>query len=191
MLALRVGAASSRRQRQKVSMVEVLLRRRVRSILAMAYKVTEEAVESSMGIFYQSLLAGRASIRHAARIARSALLGNPLGRARHMYSLRLAGYLVPVLYNSEPSGGVPSEEPQKVVLNAVGRMMESVRQVLLVGMAAPGLDPVARDADLPEDLLGRDFNPFSLEMVISISPLVLLHGQGGVGKTELLRYACD
>src|SRR5437868_6495194 len=60
---------------------EVLLRSGTQHVLAMAYKVVEEAVEIFMNAFYQSLLINKYPVEGASRIARQALTNNRRRRA--------------------------------------------------------------------------------------------------------------
>lgn len=66
----------------------------------MAYKLNEEAVEIFMGAFYYALLVDRAPVEHATRIARRELLRDRSRRAWYMQRVRLADYVVPMLYVS-------------------------------------------------------------------------------------------
>ncbi|KAF5697688.1 CHAT domain-containing protein [Fusarium globosum] len=160
-------SASFRDSAPESNLAEVLFGYGMHSVLAMGYKVTEEAVEIFMSAFYHSLLIEGASIEHATRTARSALLRNRSRRAWYMQRVQLADFFVPVLYVSKLSYEAPETEHTITA--------SSSRQ----------------ETDSLQGLLGRDYNILSLETHLSVSPLVLLYGQGGVGKTELLRYACS
>jgi phage terminase large subunit-like protein len=156
----------------------------------MAYRVVEEAVEIFMAAFYQSLLARGASVHDATHVARAALLRNQSRRARYMHNVQLADYIVPVHYASSSHLDPPGINDvvgtgEAGVSSYVQRIFASLKQITPSGPAAGG--PLRKD--MPPGFLGRDYNILSLEMLLSVSRLVLVHGQGGVGKTELLRSA--
>ncbi|KAG7284484.1 hypothetical protein NEMBOFW57_010859 [Staphylotrichum longicolle] len=176
------NSASFRDSAPQSNLAEVLLLHGVKSVLAMAYKVVEEAVEIFMNSFYQSLLAESASVQDATRVARSALLRNKTRRARYMHNVQVLDYMVPVLYTSA-STFATTESTDSIF--SVDRMLASVRQLSTTTL---NWTPWRSKAPQAKALLGRDYNILSLEVLLSVSRLVLLHGQGGVGKTELLRY---
>jgi hypothetical protein len=175
------NSASFRDAAPGSNLAEVLLGHGVQSVVAMAYKVVEEAVEIFISVFYQALLAWNASVQAATCVGRSALLNNKSRRARYMYHVRLSDYIVPVLYTSDDSTQMNS--PNSDLHSPTGRSPTSIKPTLGTGQR-PG-------ASLAQRLRGRDYNILSLEMLLSISRVILVHGQAGVGKTELLRYICD
>lgn len=187
------NSASFRDASPGSNLAEVLLGYGVHSVLAMAYKVVEEAVELFMSAFYQALVANRTSVLDATRIARSALLRNQSRRARFLHTVHLADYIVPVLYTSaaevDVSTAVQSEsESYGSILALFEKAVGSLEQV----SSAQGSPSGTNDMDLVQGgLLGRDYNILSLEVLLSVSRIVYLYGQGGVGKTELLRYVCE
>lgn len=95
-------SASFRSSTSISNLAEVLLRRGIRSVLAMLYKVVDEAVEIFTNSFYQSLLVKELSVQDAARTCRQALMQNRSRRARYMHRVQLADYIVPTFYTSSP-----------------------------------------------------------------------------------------
>jgi CHAT domain/NB-ARC domain len=173
------------------NLAEALLSHSLECVLAMSFKVMDEAVEIFMNALYQSLLLKRLPFEDAARISRMALMRNSQRRARYMHVVNLLDYIVPVLYRKVPtSGAFPSADlisPKNSattlshldsVLKSIGKILPSERAV--------------RDKTSPneQDLLGRDTDILQLEILMSVSRLILLHGHGGCGKTALLRYIC-
>ncbi|KAL8668378.1 MAG: hypothetical protein Q9168_006989 [Polycauliona sp. 1 TL-2023] len=167
------------------NLAEVLLGHGVELVLAMAYEVVEEAVEIFMDVFYQSLLIKGLSVQDAVRSSRLALRENRSRRAPYMHNVELSDYMVPVLYTScwielssefELRSTIPSR------LEHVQTPFESV----------PSINRGTRGTKIPvqRDLTGRDSDVLSLELLLSVTRLVLVHGEGGCGKSELLRYVC-
>lgn len=85
------------------NLAEVLLRSGIRSAIAMAYKVVDEAVEIFTNVLYQSLLVNKLPIHSAARLLRLALLRDRKRRAAYMRTVQLLDYIVPVTYQLSPS----------------------------------------------------------------------------------------
>ncbi|KAK4186668.1 CHAT domain-protein [Podospora australis] len=173
------------------NLAELLLSHsRVQSVLAMSYKIVEEAVEIFMSAFYQSLLAQQVSINTATRVARSALLQNKSRRAKYMHNVQLSDYIVPVLYTRAPTleidAGVDAQEKSGPFRSYITKLLTSIKQVTPGPWKTTEIVPRA----VPPSLEGRDFNILTLEMLLSASRVILMHGQGGCGKTELLRYVC-
>ncbi|KAK1755543.1 hypothetical protein QBC47DRAFT_322355 [Echria macrotheca] len=183
------NSASFRNSSPGSNLAEVLLGYGVYSVLAMAYKVVEEAVEVFMSAFYQALVANRASVLDATRIARSALLHNQSRRARYMHTVNLADYIVPVLYTSAAEADLSTAESASESSGITALFEKVVGSLKKVSLTQGSLSRT--NVDLAQSLLGRDYNVLSLEVLLSVSRIVYLHGQGGVGKTELLRYVCE
>jgi hypothetical protein len=171
------------------NLAEVLLRYGTQHVLAMAYKVVEEAVEIYMNAFYQSLLINKAFPEEASRIARLALINNRQRRAILMYHVNLSDYIVPVFYTSlNISSPLINAEDVKygTVSSYLDQALNSIKTL------SPFERPITAPLDSgDQSLIGRDIDILSLEFLLSTSRQVLLHGQGGCGKTELLRYVCQ
>lgn len=159
-------------------------------MLAMAYKVVEEAVELFMSAFYQSLLVNGTSVESASRIARLGLIRNRQRRAIYMYNVNLSDHIVPVLYTSVASGSPLSQtegaKADSTTLSYLDKTLTSIKSLSpLKQRGTMSLDSVG------QVLMGRDIDILSLESVLAASRLVLLNGQGGCGKSEFLRHACQ
>ncbi|KAJ9649254.1 hypothetical protein H2199_000028 [Coniosporium tulheliwenetii] len=154
-----------------------------------AYKVVDEAVEIFMDVFYQSLLIKGVSVQDAARMSRLALMKSRSRRARYMQYVQLSDYIVPVPYTScpkrDPAGTLIDLKPRGTVFSYLEKVLTSINHV----------SPTKREAGdtmipVRQELIGRDSDILSLELPLSVSRVILLHGQGGCGKSELLRYVC-
>jgi hypothetical protein len=177
-------SASFRSSSRGSNLAEVLLSHGVQSVLAMAYRVVDEAVEIFMSAFYHCLLIDGLSVHHAARISRLALMKSRSRRARYMCKVQLSDYIVPVVYISNPDD----------------RKGSSAQSLTATTFSEPGLTSMKyvssltqpSDAMLPTRLgsFGRDSDILSLKLLLASSGLVLLHGPGGCGKSELLSYVC-
>lgn len=178
-------SASFRHASSGSNLAEVLLDHGVQSVVAMAYKVVEESVEIFMGSFYQSLLGHGMKVTDAARAARSELLRNQSRRAHYMLTVQLADSMVPVVYVSSIATDANTARSEKVPFASVRRTLASIKQAV----PSQRLSPKAK-MHAPRLLSGRDSDIVKLETLLPVARLVLLHGQGGIGKTELLRYVC-
>ena len=178
-------SASFRDSTPGSNLAEVLLSHGVHSVLAMAYKVVDEAVEIFMGSFYRSLLARGTSVQDATRVARLALFRNQSRRASYMHNVHLLDYIVPVLYTSFSNLDAPGMHGT-AEMGGRERILTSIKQMSPTNWTTPGTGTY-----MARELLGRDYNILSLEALLSASPVVLMHGQGGTGKTVLLRYVCE
>ncbi|KAE9378275.1 hypothetical protein N431DRAFT_452391 [Stipitochalara longipes BDJ] len=172
------------------NLAEVLLRYGTQHVLAMAYKIVEEAVEIFMNAFYQSLLIKKASAEEASRIARLALINNRQRRAMLMYNVNLSDYIVPVFYTSVniSSPLIKTEDIKygNTISSYLDQALNSIKHL------SPFERPIIAPLDSSDQaLIGRDIDILSLEFLLSTSRQILLHGQGGCGKTEFLRYVCQ
>lgn len=182
------NSASFQNRTQGSNLAEVLLGHGVESVLAMAYEVVEEAVEIFMDAFYQSLLIKDVSVQDAARLSRLALRKNRSRRAPYMYNVQLFDYIVPVLYTSRPT---PDPVEASTSLESRGTIFSYFEKVLTSIKYVFPIKRETRDTMIPiRNLTGRDSDVLSLELLLSITRVILLHGQGGCGKSELLRYVC-
>ncbi|KAL8994420.1 MAG: hypothetical protein Q9169_005607 [Polycauliona sp. 2 TL-2023] len=178
------NSASFQDQTPESNLAEVLLSYGIESVLAMAYEVVDEAVEIFMRSFYQSLFITGVSVHDAARISRLALRYNRSRRAPYMYNVQLSDYIVPVLStlcaSSDPAEASTTLGSRSTIFSCSENVQNSP------------IEPGTRDPMTPiqRDLTGRDSDVLALELLLSITRVVLLHGQGGCGKSKLLRYVC-
>lgn len=182
-------SASFRMAPKDTNLAEILLSHGIQSVVAMAYKVVDEAIEIFMNVFYQCLLIKKLSVQAAVRMSRLALLKRRGRRARYMHQVQLLDFIVPVVYKLDLSTDVAnkltSPKVDKAVLIDFGKLLASIERVLPSGRRIA-------DSFLPvqQQLVGRAADILSLEILLSSCRLILVHGQGGCGKSELLRYAC-
>ena len=157
-----------------------LLREGCAAVVAMAYSVYAVAAAEFMAVFYEHLFAGD-SLSVAVTAGRRRLYEKD-GRPSPKGELPLADWLVPVHYlrrdvafpqarTSRPQGK-PSLEALLDQLRAHGGVGE--------GSARDNLDPVGV-------FVGRDDLFLQLEVAARLQRVVVLHGQGGIGKTELVK----
>ena len=181
------NSASFQNHTKGSNLAEVFLGHGIESVLAMAYEVVEEAVEIFMNVFYQSLLIKGLSVQDAARVSRLALRKNRSRRAPYMHTVQLTDYIVPVLYNSRPT---PEPAEASTNLESRGTISSFFEHVLTSIKRVSPSRRETMDTMIPirHSFVGRDSDVLSLEFLLSITRVILLHGQGGCGKSELLRY---
>lgn len=150
------------------------------SVVAMAYSVYAVAAAEFMTGFYDRLFAGEsvgaAVTAGRARLARNQLRPSPKGK------LPLADWLVPVHYLRR-AARFPQLRPSTSSRGEVA--VDDFRDRSPSGrfVAREQADPwAARDP-----FVGRDGLFYDLEVAARLQKVVLLHGPGGTGKTELAR----
>jgi hypothetical protein len=107
-----------------------------------------------------------------------------------MYNVNLSDYIVPIFYTSftipNPHSKVENGKYGSSISSYLDKALSSIKNLSpfeqLITKALQSVD---------QALIGRDIDVLSLEFLLSTSRLVLLHGQGGCGKTEFLRYVCQ
>jgi len=149
------------------------------AVVAMAYSVYAVAAAEFMAIFYERLFAGD-TVSAAVNAGRRRLLERDL-RPSPKGELPLADWLVPVHYLrrevSFPQArtGRPKGEPSL--------------EALLDDLRAPvaGRDGQVGSLEPVGVFVGRDNLFFELEAAARLQKVVVLHGPGGTGKTELAK----
>ncbi|KAH7124995.1 hypothetical protein B0J13DRAFT_647100 [Dactylonectria estremocensis] len=172
------------------NIAETILSYGISSVVAMSFKVVDEAVEIFTNVFYESLLVNRLSVRESLRLSRLSLLQKKQRRATHMYSIQLADYVVPVLYcrpmaymasSLGENGAAPSRWFESSLLQP---LIDLIRRFAVA-------DPVQSATRLPSEnynIIGRDDDILRLELILSMSKMIVLYGPGGCGKSTLLQY---
>ncbi|WP_141578994.1 tetratricopeptide repeat protein [Actinomadura sp. WMMA1423] len=150
------------------------------SVVAMAYSVYAVAAAEFMAVFYERLFAGDriadAMTAGRLRLALADQRPSPKGK------LPLQDWIIPVHYRrrdisfphlrADRPKGTPSLEK---VLNQLRNQSEEEGS-----SQGAGLDAV-------EKFVGRDGLLFILDAAARLQPVVVLHGPGGTGKTELAK----
>jgi len=156
-----------------------LLRAGCATVVAMAYSVYAVAAAEFMAVFYERLFAGDA-VSAAVTAGRRRLSQQDL-RPSPKGNLPLADWLVPVHYLRRDVAF-----PQARATRPPGA--PSLEQVL-DKLATPGAGRVgARSLDPAAGVfVGRDDLFYELEAAMRLQRVVLLHGPGGTGKTELAK----
>ncbi|NUP51583.1 MAG: tetratricopeptide repeat protein [Catenulispora sp.] len=157
-----------------------LLQGGVSSVVAMAYKAYTAAAAEFMAVFYRCLFAGDrvadAVTAGRRRLAVADLRPSPRGR------LPLKDWIVPVHYAS-----------RDVRFADLERATAGPRSAVDAADRAPGLQEPADDSGDSGDLaaagqfVGRDALLYTLEGAARSAKVVLLHGPGGTGKSEVAK----
>lgn len=147
------------------------------AVVAMAYSVYTKAAAEFMTAFYERLFAGDA-VGEAVRAGRVRMASWP-DRPCVVGDLPLKDWMVPVHY-------LRAEVRFPDLVTEVVPSRLSVEEVLDRLEARTGGD--RGDALVSgEEFVDRDVMIYSLEAAFRASPVVVLHGQGGAGKTELAK----
>lgn len=142
-----------------------------KGVVAMAYSVYADAAKHFIGRLYEQLIRG-VSLDRAVADGRKEVLNKPL-RPSPKGKLRLADWIVPVLYQQETYA--PFMPADSDTIPDLDQFLDEPTATNLV--------------ELPEEgsygFVGRDYDILRLERAFRQSKIVLLQGMGGVGKTEL------
>ncbi|KAG9228420.1 hypothetical protein BJ875DRAFT_446896 [Amylocarpus encephaloides] len=158
----------------------VLVRSGIHFVLAMSYQIIDNVVEMFMERFYSSLLVHGRDVGQSAHDGRQDASISPLrvlssscrsgsSAARDRGTIRIMGRLIDSMRQSSPS-----LERFAPVHHSFSRLKEKV---------------LRRPKDIPsrqDEILGRDYCILDMEHILKRK--LLLHGQGGCGKTSLLKY---
>ena len=160
----------------------------------MSYKATESAVEVFMDALYQGLLIRGLDVLEASHAARAIMLKHPQRRAPYfMKAIDMVDYIVPVLYHCSdrthlrPRADLPmaAQSPPGSGSSPLERLA-SLFWGLVPAAAEPA--PVPLSLSRRSALVGRETHILELELLLSSTRHILLYGQGGCGKTALLKY---
>lgn len=156
-----------------------LLARGTASVVAMGYTILAVAAREFMAAFYDSLFAGDA-VTEAVSAGRKSMYRKP-HRPSSKGMLPLADWLVPVHYRRADVrfSMLLADGKREVILDKASEthhgLLESSGDD-----SGDGLDPEG-------PFLGRDEFFYELEVATRLNRVVLLHGPGGTGKTELAK----
>ncbi|KAL8672794.1 MAG: hypothetical protein Q9168_002758 [Polycauliona sp. 1 TL-2023] len=152
-----------------VNLAEILLREGAPFVVASSAVVMEHTAEIYMDAFYQNLLVERTSFAEAVHIARQRLLRYQNRRAHFRQTVSMEDFAVPVLYQNPNH----RENALESIANSDG------------ASSSPAFDIV--DDDMAP-IFGRGSDIQELELRIATGHLLLVYGQGGMGKTTFLKY---
>jgi tetratricopeptide (TPR) repeat protein len=174
--ACQSGAAA---QGLEASVATALLRAGTVAVVAMAYSVYAVAAAEFMAVFYERLFAGD-SVGAAVTAGRRRLFEKDL-RPSPKGEMQLADWLVPVHYLrgevSFPQARTARPTGEPSLEQALDRLAKPATGQ---GRGAGSLDPVG-------SFTGRDDLFYELEATCRLQRVVVLHGSGGTGKTELAK----
>lgn len=185
-------SADGRFQGKKSNLAEVLVNAGVPAVVAMSYKATESAVEVFMDALYQGLLIRGLDVLEASHAARAIMLKHPQRRAPYfMKAIDIVDYIVPVLYHCSdrtplrPRADLPmTVQPPAGSGGSLLARLASLFWGLVPAAAEPAPVPLSRRSAL----VGRETHILELELLLASTRHILLYGQGGCGKTALLRH---
>ena len=149
------------------------------SVVAMAYSVYAVAAAEFMTAFYERLFAGDrvsdAVTAGRARLARNALRPSPKGK------MPLSDWVVPVHYLRRDAHFPYLRE--RATGPRDGLSLDAALDRIRDRHAVDPRDPLAPR----EAFVGRDGQFYTLEVAVRLQRVVVLHGSGGTGKTELAK----
>ena len=158
------------------------------AVVAMAYSVYAVAAAEFMAIFYERLFAGD-SVTEAVTAARAHVAvenrrPSPKGR------LPLADWMVPVHY-ARTDLSFPQLRPRTAAPTGADSLQEIMRR-MRAGTAEPTHQPGAATPDevlaaVDGVFVGRDGPLYTLDTAARLQHVVVVHGPGGTGKTELAK----
>ncbi len=164
----------------EASVATRLLREGSASVVAMAYSVYAVAAAEFMAVFYERLFAGD-SVSDAVAKARRHLHTANL-RPSPKGWLPLEDWMVPVHYMRRDISfrGLVTSRPQSVSQTA-----------MLAKFRAQAQDDDGTDGDdglaATKRFVGRDGLLYTLDTAARLQPVIVVHGPGGTGKTELAK----
>ncbi|WP_181362148.1 CHAT domain-containing protein, partial [Streptomyces sp. MA5143a] len=156
-----------------------LLQEGTAAVVAMAYSVYAVAAAEFMTAFYERLFAGdRVSEAVAAgrrRLAQQDLRPSPKGM------MPLADWVVPVLY-ARSEVHFPGLRTERPAGRSLEEMLDRIRE-------RPPRDETSPEQALEAvgEFIGRDALLYTLDVAARLQRVVVLHGPGGTGKTELAK----
>ncbi|MEV4767741.1 tetratricopeptide repeat protein [Micromonospora humida] len=163
-----------------------LLQEGTAAVVAMAYSVYTVAAAEFMAAFYERLFAGDRLAEAVAagryRLARADQRPSPKG------PLPLADWMVPVLY-ARGDVRFPGLHTERGNREPVGDQLDNMRQRAVRADRRRDVPAISDDGIPAEtgEFVGRDAPLYLLDVAARQQRVVVLHGIGGTGKTELAK----
>ncbi|MBQ1023175.1 tetratricopeptide repeat protein [Micromonospora sp. C95] len=163
-----------------------LLQEGTAAVVAMAYSVYTVAAAEFMTAFYERLFAGDRLAEAVAagryRLARADQRPSPKG------PLPLADWMVPVLY-ARGDVRFPGLHTERGNREPVGDLLDRIRQRAVSTDRRRDVPAISDDGIPAEtgEFVGRDRPLYLLDVAARQQRVVVLHGIGGTGKTELAK----
>ncbi|MET7687880.1 CHAT domain-containing protein [Streptomyces sp. NPDC005483] len=148
------------------------------SVVAMAYSVYAVAAAEFMTAFYERLFAGD-RVTDAVSAGRAQLTLNAL-RPSLKGMLPLADWMVPVLY-TRSEARFPDLHTARESAEEIGDILTRIRE------EAEGTPDQGHDLEPVGEFVGRDADFYTLDVAARLQHVVVVHGPGGTGKTELAK----
>jgi tetratricopeptide (TPR) repeat protein len=163
----------------EAAIATALLRGGATSVVAMAYRIYAVAAAEFMAAFYEELFAG-GTVSAAVTAGRRRLYVSDQ-RPSPQGEMPLADWLVPVHYMRHDVSF-----PQARASRPVGT---ASLEVILDRLREPGIneDAEAGSLDSAGSFVGRDDLFYQIETAAQRQRVIVLHGPGGTGKTELAK----
>ena len=163
----------------EAAVATALLRSGMAAVVAMAYSVYAVAAAEFMAAFYEALFAGQ-TVSMAVTAGRRRLFQQDL-RPSAKGEMPLADWLVPVHYLRRDVSFGQARAARPARAPSLDAMLDQLRQpVAALEGGAKSFDPVG-------EFVGRDGLFYELEAATRLHKVVVLHGPGGTGKTELAK----
>ncbi|OAR24178.1 hypothetical protein A8W25_17180 [Streptomyces sp. ERV7] len=157
-----------------------LMQEGVASVVAMAYSVYAVAASEFMAAFYERLFAGDRMAEAVAAGRRRLALNNERPSLKGM--LPLADWMVPVFY-TRSEVRFPGLRTERESSESLDGILDAIRRRPEGGQESRPDQELAAEGEF----IGRDALFYRLDVAARLQRVVVLHGPGGTGKTELAK----
>jgi hypothetical protein len=161
----------------EANLAQVFIEEGADQILAMSYKALESAATITLRTFYDTLLGSSNSFGEAARAARTQLRTHDVRPARYRQSVELTDWIVPVVYSTQQALQARREDHAETSTASDGTEEET--------------ESIIEQLQFHNGLLGRHFDILRFEKLALKSPVTILLGVAGVGKTAFMMEVLD
>lgn len=160
------------------NMASVLVQKGIQAVIATSFRAMDSTMELFIGFLYLNLLVYDLDLHDSVASARKHLLDQSDRKATLGRQVHLMDYIVPVVYRRQDINTHNIQIKGPEVPSGDEMAFENAWQYMTKFM----------DFLTPIELVGRDQEISHVETLLEICPIVLLHGQGGMGKSALLRH---